>query len=269
MSATSAETGASDQGRVDTVQYWVELLGILTISQLKARYRRSFLGFLWSLAVPLFQIVIVGFVIQELLQHQIANFTIKYLCGLLPWMYINDTILGACPTFITYRELIKKIYFPRWILPLATSGSSLVHFLLSLVILMCVFVVIPVAFQPAFLFLPVLIVIMVVLASGLALLFSVMHTFYQDTEYALTTLMRVFMFVTPVFYPTEEIPEKYQYWFLFNPIATICEGFRGCLLRNELPRWDHLAVCAGCAGLCVLIGLAYYRARSPELPEVL
>lgn len=269
MEAAEAQPDDISQNPTDTVRYWVELLGILTISQLKARYRRSFLGFAWSLAVPLFQIVIVGFVIQELLGHQIPNFTIKYLCGLLPWVYINDTILGACPTFLTFREVVKKIYFPRWVLPLSVSGSSLVHFLLSMLILMGVFVVIKIAFQPAVFFLPVLILLMVMLASGLALLFSVMHTFYQDTEYALTSLMRVFLFVTPVFYPTEEIPEKYQYWFLFNPVATICEGFRGCLLRNELPRWEHLLVCAGSAVLCIAIGVAYYRARGRELPEVL
>lgn len=269
MAAMREQRRDNIRSRIDDVRYWAELLGILTISQLKARYRRSFFGFLWSLAVPLFQIVIVGFVIQELLQHNISNFTVKYLCGLLPWLYINDTILGACPTFILYREVVKKIYFPRWILPLATSGSSLVHFFLSLIILIAVFAIIGIAYQPSFLFLPVLIALMVLMASGLALLFSVMHTFYQDTEYALTTLLRVFMFVTPVFYPTAEIPEKYQYWFLFNPLATICEGFRGCLLRNELPRWDHLLACAAFSVLCVLIGVAYYRARGHELPEVL
>jgi len=255
--------------RRDALRYWWELFAILTISQLKARYRRSFLGFMWSLAVPLFQIVVVGFVIQTLLQHQIPNFTIKYLCGLLPWMYINDAMLGACPTFLMFREVVKKIYFPRWILPLSISGSSLVHFFLSFMVLIGVFVVVGIKFHYSYLFLPVLLALMVLMASGLAVLFSVMHTFYQDTEYALTTIMRVFMFITPVFYPTAEIPEKYQYWFLYNPVATICEGFRGCLLRNEIPRADHLLACLGFSLVCVLVGAAYYRARAAELPEVL
>ena len=108
MAALEAQSGGPAANTTDTVRYWAELLGILTVSQLKARYRRSFLGFVWSLAVPLFQIVIVGFVIQELLGHQIPNFTIKYLCGLLPWIYINDTILGSCPTHALVFEDDKK-----------------------------------------------------------------------------------------------------------------------------------------------------------------
>ncbi len=246
-----------------------ELLWALTVSQLKARYRRSMLGFMWSLITPLFQIVVVGFVFQQLLQHEIPNFTIKYLCGLLPWLYFNDTVLGSCPTFLKFREVVKKIYFPRWLLPAAVSASSLVHFGLSLVILMAVFRIIGVAYHHTFWFVPVLLLLLVAMSSGLALLFSVMHTFYQDTEYALTSLMRVYLFVTPVFYPTEEIPAQYQYWFLFNPLATICEGIRGCLLRNELPRIEHLAACTLFAIVCLAAGVFYYRRHEHELPEVL
>ncbi len=246
-----------------------ELLWVLTVAQLKARYRRSFLGFFWSLITPLFQIVIVGFVIQQLLQHEIDNFTVKYLCGLLPWLFFNDTILGACPTYLQYRQVVKKIYFARWALPVSIATSSLAHFLVSLAILFCVFLVIPVQFDVTFLFLIVLILIQMVMVTGLALLFSVMHTFYQDVEYALGSLIRVLMFVTPVFYPTAEIPESYRYLFLFNPMATICEGFRGVLLRNELPQIEHLLSTTIFSLLCLAVGWYYYARHQHELPEVL
>ncbi len=246
-----------------------DLLGILTISQLKARYRRSFLGFLWSLIVPLFQIVVIGFVFQGLLQHDIPNYTIKFLVALLPWTLFNDTVLAACPTFLRFRDVVKKIYFPRWSLPISIVSSSLVHFLLSMVILFAVFIIIPVAFDPIFLFLIPLALIEIVMLAGLALSFSVLHTYYQDVEYALGALMRMFFFITPVMYPTSEIPESYQYWFLFNPMATICEGFRGVLLRHELPCIEHLLVASAFSVLCLIVGIVIYRRMSPQLPEVL
>lgn len=246
-----------------------ELLGILTISQLKARYRRSFLGFLWSLIVPLFQIVVIGFVFQGLLQHNIPNYTIKFLVALLPWTLFNDTVLGSCPTFLRFRDVVKKIYFPRWSLPVSIVTSSLVHFLLSMAILFGVFLVVPVVFDPIFVFLIPLVLIEITMLTGLSLAFSMLHTYYQDVEYALGAIVRMFFFVTPVMYPTSEIPESYQYWFLFNPMATICEGFRGVLLRHELPLPEHLMAATIFSILSVVVGVLIYRRMNAQLPEVL
>lgn len=246
-----------------------ELLVVLTDAQLKARYRRSFLGFLWSLMTPIFQVVIVAFVFRVLWQHDIPNFWIKYLCGLIPWIFFTDSVLAACPTFFKFRDVVKKIYFPRWVLPSSVASSALVHMALSLLILFTVFLIIPVAFDESFLFLIVLIAILTIMVAGLGLLFSVMHTFYQDVEYALTAFVRAYLFVTPVFYPLEVIPEQYHNLFLYNPMATICEGFRGVLLRHELPQATHLLATLGFSLLCLAAGIIYYRRHQHELPEVL
>jgi lipopolysaccharide transport system permease protein len=262
---TTRQAGRSKPGW----QKFSELLGILTISQLKARYRRSLLGFLWSLIVPLFQIVVIGFVFQGLLQHDIPNYTIQFLVALLPWTFFNDTVLASCPTFLKFRDVVKKIYFPRWSLPISIVTSSLVHFLLSMAILFAIFLIIPVAFSPIFLFLIPLTLILIIMLCGLSLGFAMLHTYYQDVEYALGALVRMFFFVTPVMYPTSEIPEHYQYWFLFNPMATICEGYRGILLRHELPLPEHLAVTTLVSIVCLVAGIIIYRRMSPQLPEVL
>ncbi len=267
--ATEPDRLAIERSERSDSRQLADLLGILTVAQLKARYRRSFLGFLWSLIMPLFQIVVIGFVFQGLLQHEIPNYTIQFLVALLPWIFFSDTVLGSCPTFLKFRNVVKKIYFPRWALPISIVGSSLVHFLLSMMILFVVFLVVPVDFHPIFFHLIPLTLILIVMLCGMALLFSMLHTYYQDTEYALTAIVRMFFFVTPVMYPTSEIPEHYQYWFLFNPLATITEGFRGVLLRHELPLPEHLATAIIFSVLCLLAGILVHRRMSPQLPEVL
>ena len=268
MSAQSQQQSTVQRGQGSWRQL-TELLQILTISQLKARYWRSFLGFLWSLIVPLFQIVVIGFVFQGLLQHDIPNYTIQFLVALLPWTFFNDTVLGSCPTFLKFRDVVKKIYFPRWSLPISIVSSSLVHFMLSMVILFAIFIIIPVAFDPIFLALIPLTLLLIIMLCGLSLAFSMLHTYYQDVEYALGALVRMFFFITPVMYPTSEIPESYQYWFLFNPMATICEGYRGILLRHELPLPEHLIATTIFSLLVLVIGIVIYRRMSPQLPEVL
>ena len=251
-----------------TAGVW-ELLVVLTDAQLKARYRRSFLGFLWSLMTPLFQVVIVAFVFRVLWQHDIQDFWIKYLCGLIPWVFFSDGVLGACPAFLKFRDVVKKLRFPLWTLPASIASSSLVHMLLSLVILLAIFPIVGVVFHVSFLFLLVLTAVLTILVAGLALLCSVVHTFYQDLEYALTAFIRAYLFVTPVFYPLEVIPEGYHHLFLYNPMATICEGFRGVLLRHEFPQATHLLATLAFSVLCLAAGIVYYRRHGHELPEVL
>jgi lipopolysaccharide transport system permease protein len=260
---------APDPREPSQLRHLWELICTLTAAELKARYRRSLLGFFWSLIAPLFQVVIVAFLFRVLWPHDIPDFTVKYFCGLLPWIFFSDCVLGACPTFLKFRDVLKKIYFPRWVLPISVVASSLVHFGLSLVVLFAVFLVIPVAFDVSFLFLLVLIAILLVMVVGLSLLFSVLHTFYEDTQYGLQALLRAWFFLTPVFYPASEIPSQYRHLYLYNPMATICEGFRGILLEHKLPQPEHLLATLGVGALCLALGGLYYRRYGDHLPEVL
>lgn len=248
---------------------WYELLAIMTVAQLKARYRRSLLGFLWSLIMPLFQIVVIGFVFQGLLQHRIPNYTMVFLTALVPWIYFNDAMLASCPVYLRFRDVVKKIYFPRWALPMSIVTSSFVHFLLSVVILFAVFVAVRVRFTPAFWALIPVTLILTAMLAGLSLIFSALHTYYQDVEYVLTALTRMLFFVTPVMYPTAQIPEQYRFWYLFNPLAAVCEGFRSVLPGYELPSAVHMLSAAGFAVVTLLVGVVVYRRMSAQLPEVL
>lgn len=244
-------------------------MGILTVAQLKARYRRSFLGFLWSLVMPLVQLVVIGFVFQGLLRHDIPNYSLVFLTALVPWICFNDAVLTSCPVFLKFRDVMKKIYFPRWALPVSVVFASLVHFGLSMIILFAIFAVVPVRVTVDFLVLVPFTIILAIMLVGLSLAFSVLHTYYQDVEYALTAVVRMLFFVTPVMYPTTEVPEHYRYIFLFNPLATICEGFRSVLPHYHVPSAEHIAAAVIFSLLCLAVGLLIYRRGSPQLPEVL
>lgn len=249
-------------------QLW-ELLGVLTITLLTARYRRSVLGFFWSLVVPLFQIVIVGFVFQAILQQHIPNYTLVFLTALVPWTFFNDAALGSCAVFLRFRDVVRKIAFPRWILPVAVVTSSLVHFGLSMVVLLAVFHFVRVYFTTEFLVIIPLTAMLSVLLTGMALALSALHTYYQDVEYALGVLIRTLFFVTPVMYPAAQIPEQYRYWMMFNPVAAICEGFRSVLPGYDLPAIEHLIGAAVSSVLVLVIGILVFRRLNAQLPEVL
>ena len=199
----------------------------------------------------------------------ITLYTLVFLTALLPWIYFNDATLASCPVYLRFRDVVKKIYFPRWSLPMSIVSSSFVHFALSMIILFAVFMVVPVRFTAKFWILIPMTLILTIFLAGISLLVSVLHTYYQDVEYALGALIRVFFFVTPVMYPTTEIPEQYRFWFLFNPMATICEGFRSVLPGYHAPEPIHLLSTVIVALLTLGLGIVVYRRMSAQLPEVL
>ncbi len=257
-----------------------QLLYDLTARELKVRYRRSFLGFLWSLITPLYQIVIMTVVVKYIWGHTEPNYSVKFLCALVPWALFQTSVTGACPIILKYRQMVKRIWMPSQMLPLAAVGSNLIHFLLSMVILFAVFVAVPVAFHETFFFLIVLSAILVVMISGLAMLFAALHTAYQDTEYIITNLVQAFYFLTPVMYPASWVHnEQWRYLYLFNPMATICEGFRGVLMRHEVPlpgllrpeqvvMPEHLLTTTIFALLCFGVGLWYFARQRWQFPEI-
>jgi lipopolysaccharide transport system permease protein len=256
------------------VYQYRQLLSDLIARELKERYRRSLLGFLWSLITPLYQILIMTVVVKMIWNNPTPNYSMQFLTALVPWTFFQASVLNSCAVILRYRQMVKRIWMPTQTLPLAVVGANVVHFLLSMAILVVIFLSVPIGFNHAALFLIVYTVILVLMATGLAMLFSALHTQYQDTEYALTNIMQVFFFLTPVMYPASWV-QSHQFLLLFNPMATICEGFRAALLRHELPHVGgtiepvHLASAAGCAVLCFVVGLWYFSKKRWQFPEII
>ncbi len=252
--------------------HW-DLLRELVSRELKIRYRRSVLGFLWTLITPLYQIVIFTFVIKYVMGvRDIRNLSVHMLVAIIPWTYFSVSILNACASILRFRGVVKKVYFPRHMLPLATVGANLVHLWLSLGVLLLVFALIPVAFHPIFFFLIVLIVGETLLVCGLALMAACAHTYYQDVEYILGNILQVAMFITPVLYPFYKLngwPEIYRIIYMLNPMAVYCEGWRSLLMYKEYPDFWYLGICLGVSVLTFIIGLAIWQRYEWRFPEVI
>lgn len=250
-----------------------QLLYDLTARELKIRYRRSVLGFVWSLVTPIFQIVVMTIVVKEIWKNNTPNYSMQFLAALVPWTLFQTALLNACPIILRYREMVKRVWMPTQALPLAVVGANCFHFLLSMVVLFGIFLVVPIKFSPVFLYLFVYTAILLVMTCGLAMLFAALHTLFQDTEFIVANVLQAFYFLTPVMYPASWV-RQYAYIYMFNPLAVICEGFRGVLLRQELPGQglihpEHLACAAGCALLCFVLGLWFFNRQRWQFPEII
>ncbi len=224
---------------VELVRYR-ELIVNLTIRELKARYKNSVLGFFWSLLNPLGMMLVFTVVFTVLMPNsQIRNFPVFLLCGLLPWNFFSAGVMTGTNSIVSNSNLVKKVYFPRTVLPIASVLANLVNFLLALVVLFVMLFVFRIRLSPFVWLLPVVILIQTCFVAGMALILSTLNVFYRDTLMIMDVVMLAWFFLTPVFYPIEILPRSYEFLglslnvhrlaYILNPMASLISTYRDLL----------------------------------------
>lgn len=220
-----------------------ELLLSLIERELKIRYKNSYLGFFWSLLNPLITVAVMTFVFKFLLKNQTGNLSVYILAAYLPYMFFQLALMDSAQSILHALPLVRKIYFPREVLPLASLCANFIHLLLALLVFFCYLLVIWIRhpavppFQSTILYLPVLLVINFALAAGLGLLISALNTFYEDVKYMVGVALYLLFFLSPIMYFSEEVhlntsPGVYVLYHL-NPIAMLATAYRKVLVAPQ------------------------------------
>jgi ABC-2 type transport system permease protein len=274
---------------------WTELwryrqvVWILAVRDLKVRYRNSILGFFWSFLNPLLQVLVYTIVFKYIMQSTEKNYSVKLFCALMPWLFFSQSLQDAAGSIAQNVSLVKKVYFPRAVLPLSTLLSNLVHFLAGMAVLFAIFLVLPVHFMWGFLWLIPLVALQMMLSYGLGLVIATASVFYNDIRYLLTTIISLGLFLSPVLYPVSKVMEsaKLQEWghwaiiaktaYMLNPMAPILALYRSILLEGGVipdtaigtpfPFGFYLAVSGGVAVVALAVGLAIFRHYEWMFPE--
>lgn len=267
-----------------------ELLYSMVGRELKIRYKNSFLGFFWSLINPLVTVLVLTVVFKYLVgTTQTPNFSAYILAAYLPYMFFQFALMDSAQSVITYLPLVRKIYFPREILPLAIIVSNFVHFLLALVVffayLLAVWAFNPAVspFQVTVLWLPLLILVNLCLVTGLGLMFSALNTFFEDVKYLLGVGLYLLFFLSPIMYFSEQIkyttgisePTRSLVYVLYhlNPVAMLSTAYRKVMVAPQpvsvpgldapvapLPLdWGLFAVTAAVSVAFLFIGYAVFN----------
>ena len=237
-------------------KHW-ELVKHLTMREIKGRYKQSFLGFFWIILNPFFQMIIMSFVFSQIIR--IASLSVPYpiyiYAGLLPWTFFSLSLSSSMSVLIDNSSLIKKIYFPREILVIATILAKVFDFLLSTLIFFALMAFFQVPLHGiALLFIPIFI-IQIIFTLGISLLLSSLNLLYRDIQYLFGLVLTLWFYLTPVIYATEFFPEKYRWIFKFNPMSVFINAYREVLLGGRLPNWSSLGV--GILISVIIFTLAY------------
>lgn len=231
-----------------------ELLKSTIKKELRGRYKGSFLGFFWSFLNPLLMLVIYSIVFSIVLKVRVPhyNYALFLFTGLTPWTFFNLNIVQSTTIFIVNSNLIKKIHFPRLILPLATTLTNLINMLLTMVIVFVALWCSGVAPTALYLYLPVIILIETVLAFACSIILSSITIYLRDLEHIISVVLLAWFYMTPVIYPPNYVPTKFTLLFSLNPMVPIINSYRNVLLFNKPP--DERLAGAAVFSILLLLG---------------
>jgi homopolymeric O-antigen transport system permease protein len=254
---------------------WVEIyrfryfLRNMVVRDLKVRYKGSILGFLWSLMNPLLMMLIFYLVFTFAFKINIPHYPIFLLCGLLPWNFFAVSVSNAAGSVVGQPGLIKKVAFPRVVLPFSSILANLVHFGIGLFILFSLMAIFRVKIGYFALGLPVLILIQVTFVLGFSLILSSLNVFYRDIQQILEVLILMWFYLTPIFYTISMIPERFRHLYLLNPIAGLVIMYRAILFENQVPSYKVFLSTLVISLLTFLVGSLVFRRYQHRFAEEL
>jgi ABC-2 type transport system permease protein/lipopolysaccharide transport system permease protein len=234
------------------------ILRQLVSQQLILRYRRTMLGYFWTLINPLLMMSIMAVVFSTLFKVELQTFTIFLFAGMIPWNFFNSVVTQSAVSFIHNEGLIKKIYIPKIIFPTSVCLALLVDSLLSFIALFIIIVVLGVEVSWALLFLPVAYLLLFCFAFGLSLIISVSTVFFRDLQHVILIVMQAMFFLTPIFYKPESLVGKVKWLMNFNPIVPFIDLFRAPLLAGSVPKIEVIALAALFAAASLVLGMAVF-----------
>ncbi len=242
------------------------LLRNLIAKDLKVKYRGSYLGLMWSLLNPLTLILVYSIVLQYVFRAPIENLPLLVITGVIPWIFFSTTTISSTDSIITNAGLVKRISFPREILPLSTVFFNLIQHLLALAVFFPAILYFKRSLPWTITLLPLVLALLVLFVLGVALLLSAVTTFYKDVRYLTEVSMMVVFWCTPVVYEHNRLPE----WFLWlNPLGSFFASYQNIVYFERVPQVDHIIGMVGWAVGLFLIGNLTFRRTQRRFAEEL
>ena len=241
--------------KIKEIYAYRQMLFSLVKKDLRGRYKASVLGFLWTFINPLLQLVIYTIVFSVIMRSGIENFYLFLFVALVPWLFFSSCLQSGATIVVNNQDLVKKIYFPRIVLPISYVTSSFVNMLLSFIVVFAVLIFSGYGMNFfALLYLPLVMIIEYILSLGIALITSACTVYLRDLEHILGIVGMAWMYLTPVFYPPELVPGKYQLIFNLNPMTSIIEAYRDILYYKTPPQMETLLLAMVLGVVVVFIG---------------
>lgn len=245
---------------INNLYSYRELLKSNVKKEIRGKYKGSFLGILWSFVNPLLMTLVYAIVFPFLLKSTEPHYVTFVVIGMLPWTYFTNTILISMGSIIGNGGIIKKVYFPREILPISVNVSGLINFLISCLIIVIFLICSGIGFSKYILFLPLIILTQFILLQGIAFIVSSIEVYIRDLEYIVNFLINMLFYATPILYASTLFDNSLiKYIIKLNPMSTIINCYRDILFYQSMPHINSLLVVLLCSILLCYIGFKIFK----------
>lgn len=246
-----------------------ELLKTNIKKDVGGKYKNSFLGVLWSFINPLLQITVYALVFQVILKSNIENYAVYLCCALIPWQYFSNIVLRGAAVIIDNGNIIKKVYFPREILPISLVSSEGVNFLISTTIILGFVIAsgIGLSFNIFWYFL--IFAIQYIISLGVAFIVSSLSVYFRDLIHLLGVFMQLLFYATPIVYASSDVPSGFRWIIKLNPMSYLIEAYRSIFYNKEVPSFQGLAIALVMGILLCLIGYFIFMKLEKRFAEEL
>lgn len=242
-----------------------ELLEELVKRDLRVKYRKSVLGYLWSLLNPLMMMIVVSTVFSYMFRFDIENFPVYLLTGQILFNFFSEATNMAMTSITNSAALIKKVHLPKQVFVVSRVLSSFVTFLFSLLAIVILMVITRVQVTWTILLAPLPLVYILIFSIGVGLALSIMSTYFRDIYYLWGVFITAWMYFTPIFYPVSQLPDFAAALMRFNPLYQMLQCFREIVLYGTFPTWRRHMACIACAFLALRVGIAIFRKKQGNL----
>jgi ABC-type polysaccharide/polyol phosphate export permease len=265
----SSFTETFKQGNSSGRKNYLYLITVMAITDFKVKYDSSALGYFWSLLKPLLMFGTLYLVFSVFVRWEVENYKLYLLLGIVLWNFLSEVTLNSMVLLEGKASIIKKIYFPRWIVVIASSLTSLLTLLLNIIVFFIFFVFSGVPFHASAFLLVLYLVELYILSVGVALLLCALYPKFRDIHHIWEVFVQLGFWVTPIIYPVSIVPQKYHAFIFANPMAKIIQGCRQAIIgpTGEFTGFTHHLVILSAAVGLFLAGLTLFNKLSRSFAE--
>lgn len=237
--------------------------------EFRGKYKKSFLGVLWSFINPLLQLLVYALVFPFILRIQEKNYVMFLFSALIPWNFFATTVSQSTSVIVGNGGILKKVYFPREILPISIVISGALNFLISCIIIFIALFISRMGITIQVLWLPVILFVQCLIILAITFVLSALTVYIRDLEYFINVLLQLWMYITPVFYTMDLIPPKFARFFYLNPMTQIIIAYRNIFYYQIPPDVKALAIWTVVGIIAVFIGYAIFKKLEKRFAEEL
>lgn len=246
-----------------------ELLKTNVKKEIRGKYKGAWLGIIWSYLNPLLMLLVYSLVFSQILRINIPNYTMFLFTALIPWNFFTTTISQGADAVVSNGNILKKVYFPREILPISVVTSNVVNFLISCIIMIFFILITGIGISKYILFFPLILLIQYILLLGITFIISAITVYVRDLEHIIGVFLLAMFYATPIVYSIEMVPKSLKFLISLNPMTLIIGAYRNILFYQKMPYLKDLGIIALASLILLFLGIYIFKKLQKRFAEEL